>query len=61
MWCGGEEECIERYGGKATRKQTTRRPRHRWRIITKWSLEKEDGVAHTGLIELRIGTNGWFL
>jgi hypothetical protein len=27
---GGEEECIENIGGKARRKVTTGRPRHRW-------------------------------
>jgi hypothetical protein len=37
------------------------RPTRRWKIILKWITEKQDGIAWTYLIWLRIGTSGWLL
>jgi hypothetical protein len=31
----GEEECIDIFGGKAKRKETTRKPRHWWEFNIK--------------------------
>jgi hypothetical protein len=37
---GGEEECIQGFGGKARMKETTKKADVDWRIILKWILEK---------------------
>jgi hypothetical protein len=49
------------FGGKARRKETTRKTDVHGMIIIKWILERQDGVVRTGLMWLRIGTSGWFL
>jgi len=38
-----------------------KRPRHRWRITLRWIFRKWDVGAWTGLIWLRIGTDGGHL
>jgi hypothetical protein len=47
--------------GKPERKTALRRTYPGRRTILKWVLEKQDGVIWTGLICLRIGTNGGIL
>jgi hypothetical protein len=58
---GREEECIQDFGGKARRKETTSKTDVGERKILKWILEEQDGVAWTGFIWLRIGTSGGLL
>jgi len=52
---GGEERCIQGFGGKPEGKRPLGRPRHRWedniKIFRKWDV----GVG-TGLSWLGIGT-----
>jgi hypothetical protein len=36
---GTKKQCIPAFGGKARRKQTTRKTNHSGRIILKWILE----------------------
>jgi hypothetical protein len=56
-----EEKCIQGFGGKARRKETTRKTDVGGRIILKWVLEKWDGVVWTGFIWLKIGASGGLL
>jgi hypothetical protein len=60
---GGEEDCIWDIGGKARRKETTGKTRHRWVVNIKMNLREKgwDGVVWIGLIWLRIGTRGGLL
>jgi hypothetical protein len=54
-----KEECIQGFGVKARRKETTR---EMYGALTlQRILEKEDRVVWTGLIWLRIGTSDGFL
>jgi hypothetical protein len=55
------EEFIVAFGGRARRKGTTRKSKHRWRIILKWILDKWDGAVWTRFIWLRLGTCGGLL
>jgi hypothetical protein len=57
----GKDECIQDIGGKARRKRPLGRSRHRWLDNIKIDLRGQDGVVRTGLICLRIGTNGGLL
>jgi hypothetical protein len=49
------EEFIRGFGGKARRKETTRKTWTRRKIILKFILKKYDGVLWTGLIYFRLG------
>jgi hypothetical protein len=42
---GDEEECIQNFGGKARRKETTRKTLTWVGIILRLTLEKYDGVV----------------
>jgi hypothetical protein len=44
--------------GKAERKSSLGRPRYREWLILRWNIERDNGVAWTGLVRLRIGTSG---
>jgi hypothetical protein len=59
---GGEENRVWVIGGKARRKETTRKTNEvgEW-IILGWILERWDVVMCTGLVWLRIGTGGELL
>jgi hypothetical protein len=59
---GGDEEVISDIGGKAIRKETTRKTQHigTWIILT-WILARYDGMICTGLIWLRIGASDGLL
>jgi hypothetical protein len=48
---GGEEECIWDTGGKARRKQNTRKTRHRWVVNIKMDL-RETGWDGMNWIDL---------
>jgi hypothetical protein len=50
-----------RVGGKARRKETTRKTYKCGRIILKYILERKDGVVWTELMCLRVGTSGRLL
>jgi hypothetical protein len=57
-----EEGWIQRFEGKARRKETTRKPKTWWVDNIKMDfIERYDGVIWTGLIWLRIGTSGGLL
>jgi hypothetical protein len=47
--------------GKPEGRRPLGRPRRRWRIILKWIFERLGEGAQTGLIWLRIGTDGGLL
>jgi len=58
--CGGEKSCILDLGGGGTAgRGLLVKPSRRWRIL-KWIFKQWDGVW-TGLIWLRIGTDGGLL
>jgi hypothetical protein len=59
---GGEQRCIQGFGGKPEGMRSLGRPRRRWEDNIKMDLqEMECGGAWTGLIWLRIGTGGGHL
>ena len=37
---GGEEKCIQGFGGKPAEKRTLGRPRRGWEMVLKWFLKK---------------------
>jgi hypothetical protein len=37
---GGKEECIQSFGGKARKKESLERPRHRWEDNTETILRE---------------------
>jgi hypothetical protein len=47
--------------GKPERRRPLERPTADGRIILKWIFERLGGRVQTGLIWLRIGTDGWLL
>jgi hypothetical protein len=47
--------------GKPEGKRLLGRPRHRWVITLGWILKRWDGVMWTGLVWLRIRTDGELL
>jgi hypothetical protein len=58
------EEKRNAYGllaGKPEGKRPLGRPRPRWVDKLGWILERWDGVMWTGLVSLRIGTDGELL
>jgi hypothetical protein len=58
----GEEKCTQGSGGKARRKETTRKTLDvSGKIILTGTLQKQDWVVQTGFIWLRIGTIGGLL
>ena len=50
---GGEERCIQGFGGKPEGKRPLGRPRHKWEDNTKIIFKKWDGSI-SGLTYLRI-------
>jgi hypothetical protein len=57
----GEEEYIQGFGGKARRKEITRKTRHKLEDNIKMDLREIGSVLWAGLIWLRIGTSGGLL
>lgn len=43
---GGEEECIQNFGGKPEGKRPFTRPRQWWEILIKWISKKYNKRAH---------------
>jgi len=59
---GGQERCIQSFGGETLRKRDhVGDPGIDGRIISNRIFKKWDGGAWTGLIWLRIGTGGGLL
>jgi hypothetical protein len=42
---GGQEKCIQCFGGRPEGKRPLGRPRRRWGMILKWILKKRNGEA----------------
>jgi hypothetical protein len=59
--CGGEERCIQGFGGKPEGKRPLVRPKRRWEDNIKWIFRKWDEGAWIRLIWLRIGMGGRIL
>jgi hypothetical protein len=56
---GGEESCVQGFGGEARGKMTTWKSRGiDGRLILKWIFRKWEVVVWTGSSWLRIGTGG---
>jgi hypothetical protein len=51
----GEEECIEDFGGKARRKETSRRPRRRWEDNSKMNLRE---IEWGGMVWIHLVQDG---
>jgi hypothetical protein len=50
-----EEKCMKGCSGETWKKETTGRPRHRWRLVLKWILKKQNGRAWAQSISSEVG------
>jgi len=55
---GGEEKCVQGFGGETRGKETTWKTGLGWKIILKLIFKTWNEEAWTGLIWLKIGTCG---
>jgi hypothetical protein len=55
----GEEECVQGFDGKARRKETTGRPRHRWEDGIRMDL-REIGWGSVEWIHLAHDRDWWW-
>jgi hypothetical protein len=58
---GGEEKCIQGFGGETEGKRPYERPRYRWEDNMKIDLKKEAGMAWNGCVWHRVVTDGRLL
>jgi hypothetical protein len=56
-----DEACSMRERDEKCREELLGRPRHGWRIMLEWILEKQGGKVWAGFIWLKIVTSGGLL